>query len=94
MQQLKIWIAIKQRTNLELNEPVLEMNHCERTHTLTTTTTCSKNSQKGVNSQVDYKNNNALPPPPKGLSFTDLRTQMMSSVLYTLSYNHTQFKRG
>ena len=24
MQQLKIWIVIKQSTNLELNEPVLE----------------------------------------------------------------------
>ena len=28
-------------------------------HTLTTTTTGSKNSQKGVNSQVDYQNHNA-----------------------------------
>ena len=42
-------------------------NECERVHTLTTTTTGSKNSQKGVNSQVDYQNHNALGP-PKGLS--------------------------
>ena len=53
MQQLKIWIAIKQSTNLELNEPVfsggqwywremyLEIDECERAHTLTTTTTGS-----------------------------------------------------
>ena len=38
-------------------------NECERAHTLTTTTTVSKNSQKGVNSQVDYQNRNALAPP-------------------------------
>ena len=37
-------------------------NECERTHTLTTTATGSKNSQKGVNSQVDYQNHNALGP--------------------------------
>ena len=60
MQQLQIWIVIKQSTNLELNEPV---NECERAHTLTTTTPGSKNSQKGVNSQIDYQNHNALWPP-------------------------------
>ena len=38
-------------------------NECGRAHTLTTTTTGSKNSQKGVNSQVDYQNHNALGPP-------------------------------
>ena len=38
-------------------------NECERAHTLTTTTTGSKNSQKRVNSQVDYQNHNALGPP-------------------------------
>ena len=30
MQQLKIWIAMKQSTNLELNEPLLVLNECER----------------------------------------------------------------
>ena len=44
--QLKIWIVMKQSTNWELNEPVLEWDECEKTHTLTTTTTGSKNSQK------------------------------------------------
>ena len=29
MQQLKIWIVIKQSTNLELNEPIVEWNECE-----------------------------------------------------------------
>ena len=29
MQQLKIWIVIKQSTNLELNESVLGLGECE-----------------------------------------------------------------
>ena len=63
MQQLKIWIVMEQSTNLELNmNKVWSENECERAHTLTTTTTGSKNSQKGVNSQVDYQNHNALGP--------------------------------
>ena len=61
--KLKIWIAIKQSTNLELNEPVWSGNECERTHTLTTTTTGSKNSQKEANNQTDYQSHNALGPP-------------------------------
>ena len=59
MQQLKIWIVIKQSTNLERNEP----NECERAHTLTTTTTGSRNSQKEANNQTDYQSHNALGPP-------------------------------
>ena len=55
---------MKQSTNLELNEHSSGGNECEELiHTLTTTTTGSKNSQKGVNSQVDYQNHNALGPP-------------------------------
>ena len=65
-------------------------NECERAHTLTTTTTGSKNSQKGVNSQVDYQNHNALG--PKGLSFTGLRTQLKSSARPTLSNQQAQPK--
>ena len=63
MQQLKIWIVMKQSTNLELNEPVLEWNECEKTHTFTTTTTGSKCSQKEANNQTDYQSHNALGPP-------------------------------
>ena len=63
MQQLKIWIVMKQSTNLELNEPVLEWNECEKTHTLTTTTTDSKCSQKEANNQTDYQSHNALGSP-------------------------------
>ena len=52
---------MKQSTNLELNEHFLGENECEElTHT--PTTTGSKTSQKGVNSQVDYQNHNALGP--------------------------------
>ena len=29
MQQLKIWIVIKQSTNFELNEPIVGWNECE-----------------------------------------------------------------
>ena len=64
----------------------------ERAHTLRTTTTGSKNSQKGVNSQVDYHNNNALG--PKGLSFTGLRTQLKSSARHTLSNQQSQLKEA
>ena len=63
MQQLKIWIAIKQSTNLELNEQSLGGNECENSHTLTTTTTGSKCSQKEANNQTDYQSHNALGPP-------------------------------
>ena len=55
----QIWIVMKQSTNLKLNEPIVEWNECE----MLTTITGSKNSQQGVNSQVDYQNHNALGPP-------------------------------
>ena len=61
MLSTQIWIVMKQSTNLELNEHFLGGNECEEL--LTTTTTGSKNSQKGVNSQVDNQNHNALGPP-------------------------------
>ena len=38
-------------------------NECENSHTLTTTTTGSKNSQKEGNNQADYQSHNALGPP-------------------------------
>ena len=43
-------------------------NECERAHTLTTTTTGSKNSQKEANNLTAYQSHNALPPPPNGPS--------------------------
>ena len=59
---------------------LLGENECEIL-TLTTTITGSKGSQKGVNSQVDYQNHNALG--PRSLSFTGSRTQLMSSATHT-----------
>ena len=59
----QIWIVIKQSTNLELKNWFLAWNEFENSHTLTTTTTGSKNSQKEVNSQVEYQNHNVLGPP-------------------------------
>ena len=72
---------------------VLGGNECERTHTLTTTTTGSKNSQKGVNSQVDYQNHKCSGS-PKGLSFTGLRTQLKSSARHTLNNQQAQLKEA
>ena len=54
---------MKQSTNLELNEPVLEWDECEKTHTLTTTTKGSKCSQKEANNQTHYQSHNTLGPP-------------------------------
>ena len=47
---------------------------------------------KGVNSQVDYQNDNALG--PKGLSFTGLRTQLKLSTRHTLSNQQAQPKEA
>ena len=67
-------------------------NECERVYTLTTTTTGSKNSQKGVNSQVDYQNHNGLG--PQGFSITVIRTQLKSSARHTLSNQQAQVKEA
>ena len=59
-------------SNLDCNEtinhfgvegPLLVLNECENSHTLTTTTTGSKCSQKEANNQTDYQSHNALGPP-------------------------------
>ena len=57
-------------------------NECERTHTLTTTTTGSKCSQKEANNQTDYQSHNALG--PKGPFFTGSWSWMKSSAKHTL----------
>ena len=66
-------------------------NECERAHTLTTTTTGSKNSQKGVNSQVDYQNHNTLGP-QRSLLY-GLWTELKSSARHTLSNQQAQVKQ-
>ena len=56
---------------------------CEKTHTLTTTTTGSKCSQKEDNNQTDYQSHNALG--PQGPFFTGSLSWMKSSARHTLS---------
>ena len=47
--------------------------------------------QIGVNRQVDYQNHNALGP-PKGYSFTGLRTQLKLSTMHTHSNQQAGLK--
>ena len=66
-------------------------NECERAHTLTTTTTGSKNSQKEANNQTS--NQNSVLFPPKGLFLTDSWSWMKSSARHTLSNQQAQVKQ-
>ena len=69
----QIWIVIKQSTNLELNEPIDEVvMNVKRTHTLTTTTTGSKNSQKEANNQTSNQNSFLCPPKVPSLQILGL----------------------
>ena len=68
----QIWIVMKQSTNLELNEPFVCGNECERTHTLTTTPTGSKNSQKEANNQTSNQNSFLCPPKVPSLQILGL----------------------
>ena len=52
----QMWFMNKQATNLKLKIQFWDRNECENIHTLTTTTTGSKTSQKEVNSQIDLQN--------------------------------------
>ena len=56
----QILIVIKQ---IGVEGSLLVLNEYENFHTLTTTTTGSKCSQKEANNQTDYQNHNALGPP-------------------------------
>ena len=66
-------------------------NECERTHTLTTTTTGSKCSQKEVNNQTDYQSHNALGPPKvpslKALGLGQSQVQDTNSAIIKIKYN-------
>ena len=69
-------------------------NECERAHTLTTTTTGSKNSQKEANNQTSNQNSVLCPPPKVGPFFTDSWSWMKSSVRHTLSNQQAQLKEA
>ena len=74
MLQLKIWFVIKQSPNFELKNWLLGLKECENSHTLTTTTTGSKNSQR-QSEQCSV--------PPKAPFFTDSWSWMKSSARHT-----------
>ena len=65
-------------------------NECERTHTLTTTTKGSKNSQKEANNQTS--NQNSVLCPPKVPSLQIFWSWMKSSARHTLSNHQVQEK--
>ena len=67
-----MWLMNEQPTNLKLNTWFLAWNECENTHTLTTTTTGPKSSQKEVNSQVDLQNSVLGPPKVSSLQVLGL----------------------
>ena len=77
-------------TNLELNEPLFILNECEKTHTLTTTTTGSKYAQKEANNQTNYQSHNALGP-QRSLLYRLL--VMKSSARHTHSNQQAQMKQ-
>ena len=61
-------------------------NECERAHTLTTTTTGSKNSQNEANIKTDYQSHNTLPPPPQGPFFTGSWSHVRSSARHIVEF--------
>ena len=67
-------------------------DECERAQTLMTTTTGSKNHKK--ESTVRLTTRITMLWPPKGLSFTGLRTQLETSARHTLSNQHAQLKEA
>ena len=86
----QIWFVMKQSTNFELNEPILEWNECEMlTHS-------QQQSQAPkihkMESTVRLTTRITMLWAPKGLSFTGLRTQLKSSVRNKLSNQQAQEK--
>ena len=75
-----------------VEEPLLVLNECENSHTLTTTTTGSKCSQKQANNQTDYQSHKQCSGPPKG-PFSTSWTQLRSSARHTLSNQQAQVKQ-
>ena len=56
-------------------------NECENSHTLTTTTTGSKNSQKEANNQTDNQNSVLCPPKVSSLQILGLGSQVQGNTL-------------
>ena len=72
MQQLKIWIVIKQSTNLELNEPIDEvvMNVKRLTHSQQQPQ--APKTQKEANNQTSNQNSFLCPPKVPSLQILGL----------------------
>ena len=90
MQQLKIWIVIKQSTNLELNEPIDEvvMNVKELTHSQQQ----PQAPKLTKRSQQSDKQSEQFSVPSKGPFLTDSWSWMKSSARNTLSNQQAQEK--
>ena len=88
MLQLKGWVEMKIHP-IGVEDLVLSLEECENSHTLTTITTGSTNSQTEVNNQIDNQNQCSVP--TKGPIFTGSWSCLMSSARHTLS-NNTQLK--
>ena len=90
MQQLKIWIVIKQSTNLELNEPIDEvvMNVKRLTHSQQQPQAPKTHKR----SQQSDKQSEQFSVPSKGLFLTDSWSWMKSSARNTLSNQQAQKK--
>ena len=90
MQQLKIWIVIKQSTNLELNEPIDEvvMNVKRLTHSQQQPQAPKTHKR----SQQSDKQSEQFSVPSKGPFLTDSWSWMKSSARNTLSNQQAQEK--
>ena len=72
---------------------VLGLEECENSHTLTTTTTGSKNSQKEANNQTDNQNSVLCPPKVSSLQILGLgRSQVQDTHSETISVDNNQLK--
>ena len=92
MQQLKIWIVMKQSTNLELNEPVWSGNECEKlTHSQQQPHAPKTHKRKPT---IRLTTRVTVLWPPKGPFFTGSWSWMKSSARHTLSNQQAQLKRG
>ena len=84
MLQLKGWSVIKNHP-IGVEDLVLGLVECENSHTLTTTTTASRNSEKDVNNQID--NQNQCYESGEGPFFTGSWSCLKSSARHTLRNN-------
>ena len=88
----QIWIVMKQSTNLELNEPIVEWNECEMLKHSQQQSQALKTHKK--ESTVRLTTRITMLWAPKVLSFIGLRTQLKSSARNTLSNQQAKPKEA